>query len=218
MTQAMLIVFPTLNQWESTSLIKADFKGKGVAKAIVPFQTAGMETVRTRQVYSLASAQASSIEIDGVITFTAQQAPAFTDYATCFDQYRIRAASVTFSPMLTSSISISTTLYLNPRIWTAFDYDDVNAKTLAQLQSYGSCIEAPPGAGVVRTLIPRISKLAAGSGGTGYDATSEVPCWIDCSEPTIQHYGLKYVIEALPHTQQQYTVDVTLYIEFRSTI
>jgi hypothetical protein len=219
--EAQLVAYPTLTQWESTALIKSDFDGP-VIKALRRYSSVGKEEVRCklRQMIS-PLAQGPVTTTNGGFFFTLGSFAGSSAYAGNFDQYRIEAITVEFSPMYANMNNVpqSGPQPLIPRLYTCLDYDDVsNPGSIAAVQESGSCIVAPPCAGVVRTLVPHISLGAYNGAFTGY--TSQVSPWLDTSSNGIQHYGLKYAIEPGVVSQtalQIYSVEIVGYIAFRST-
>lgn len=216
MLRATELVLPTApNQYGTTALVESDFDSSLCAR-LAPFNTIGSQVFFGRLVGGGVSniAQIALADTNIALQFSLGGFSGSSDYATCFDQYRLRAAAATFSPLYQTFAFGA----INPRIWTVIDYDDNAVATRSQLLQYDTCVVSPPGSGVVRTLIPRMA-VAAYSGAFTSFANVEAG-WIDMASINVAHYGVKVVVEGGVSGQtnlQQYSVDLTTYWEFRAT-
>jgi hypothetical protein len=219
--KAKRLLFPTYpNQYGTIAIIPTDWTGALIA-GLSGYSTNAMQVFRTRQVYSVGPlVQIANAINNGTITFVATSAQNFANLATVFDQYRIRVASVSFTPQITVSSLVAGlgSTITNPRIYTCIDLDDTGAVTQATIQQYDSCVITPPCNGVCRALRPHIAVAAYSGTFTSY--MNVVDQWIDVASSGVIHYGVKYVVEPAMTGQtvlQAYDVDVTLFMEFRST-
>lgn len=150
-------------------------------------------------------------------SFTLDDLDTYTRFTNLFDQYRIDCVTFKLVPMqnaigLTTN---STTLTVTP--YCTIDYDDATAYSSAQ-QARGneSCIIVAPGMECVRQLQPRMAVAAYSGAFTSY--ANVPPTWIDCSTPSVQHYGVKLVIPSGVVGQtnlQSWTVEREYTVSFR---
>jgi len=210
------VIDPSRSSGTLTPVARSDLRPK-VIRLIRPFKTWGNEMIRVRAPYSISTiSQSNTVNVFGALYFSLNSYPGASSAAAFFDQYRIMAVSVRFAPQYTGAYFVNGSI--NPRLYTVLDYDDANTPTsIGYLQQYASCITAMPDQGITRVLRPRIA-LANYSG--AFSSFSNVePTWIDVASPNTQHYGVKYAIDVGAGGQttiQSYSVDVVLYVEFRS--
>jgi len=122
--------------------------------------------------------------------FTASFFTGSTTFLSSFDQYCIHSVVVTIS----SNANVSTPF----RVWTAIDYDSVGAIGLAAIQNYSTCAFASVAGGGdsshERLLYPCVAPQVTNSsnlpvpGGVGR-------MWLDSAFPTVNHYGIRTIIE-----------------------
>jgi len=209
------IVFPSLEQFVTTTLVNSDLS-PNVIRSIMPYGPTNTNFVRSKQRYQLGTIT----QVVGAPTyqanyFAASSAPGFSDFAAAFDVYKIEAVAIEFSPQVMSNIYAANVM---PRLYTAIDYDDSAAPTsIAQLLAYDTCQVAPACGGLVRTFVPRIAgAVYGGSAFTSFG--NEAPQWIDAASPGVAHYGIKFALEGAIAAQtvlQTYDIDVTLYMAFK---
>jgi hypothetical protein len=218
-SQSMEIASPEgCGQWSTTRLVESDFSPR-LMKSLNGFSSYGNEIVRTKLPYSLSTqVQQAGTVTNGAINFQGSLAPGFSDLSGAFDEYRMRAVTLTISPVA-NTYQVPSGGNNTPRLYTVIDFDDSIAPlTIAYLQQYGTCIVAPPSCGVIRSLCPHVANAVYSGAFTSF-GNMEAP-WIDCASPSVQHYGVKYAIEAGivgQNVLQSYTFDVTLFMEFRLT-
>jgi hypothetical protein len=188
-------------------------------KRLAPFNTIGNQTFFWRSTTDVSAiAQTALSDAAGTYNFQLGNCPGYADFAATFDMYRLRAAAIMFSPMITTNTSAATAVYL-PRLFTCLDYDDANTVTRAQIQQYDTCVVSPPGSGIVRVLDPHMAVAAYAAGAFTSFANMENE-WIDMASAAVQHYGVKYVVEGGATGQtvlQTYTITVTMFWEFKAT-
>jgi hypothetical protein len=148
----------------------------------------------------------------GAITFILQDLPAFSDITNLFDQYRILSVRVEFvmggaTNPLTGPPGIMA---------TALDYDDANTPaSLNELVQYETCQVVPIGQYFERTVKPR-SALAAYSG-VFTSFANVYGQWYDAVSSSVQHYGIKYYIPAVPTSVYTIQPIAHYHIQCRST-
>jgi len=212
------LILPTApNQYGTTALVSSDLSSR-VTKHLAPYNTIGNQNYFWRAISDSGTLVQSTLA-DAAISlfFTLSATPGSSDFIACFDQYRLRAVSVEFMPMITSTMAASTAVYL-PRLYTCIDYDDAGTLTRSAIQQYDTCVVSPPGTGVVRTLVPRMAVAAYSGSFTSYANVSDM--WLDAASPSVQHFGVKAVLESGPSGQtilQTYLITATSFWEFRAT-
>jgi len=218
--KALSLISPTYpNSYGRVAVIPSDFNAQ-LAKELAPYNTIGNQNFLWRATLDTGLIQqVAGSDVTGAINFQLSQFPGNGDFSTAFDQYRLRAASVTVSPFYDFANNGSATgLLISPRLWTVIDYDDSATVTRIQAESYDTCVASPPSMGVIRTLVPRMA--GAVYSGTFTSFANFQDLWLDMASPNVQHYGVKYVIEAAAVAQtnlQSYTVSVTGFWELRAT-
>jgi hypothetical protein len=135
----------------------------------------------------------------GAYYFTFSNIANATNLALVYDQYRIDAVEVRFN---LRNPGASTNF---PRLGVFPDFDDANAPPTAvaafshpriTLHSFTS---AQTDYSVA--LSPRPALAAYQGTFAGYTQPN-TPVFMDCANPSIQHYGLKYVVDAFTDTTQ----------------
>jgi hypothetical protein len=148
-------------------------------------------------------------------TFSFNGLSNYAAYTAVFDQYCIHSILASFA--ITSSADYFSGS--QGRMTTALDFDNItNLGSEATLQQYGSAItvEVTPGLSVERYIKPTVKGyISAGSG-----AYAGVPerVWLDCTLPTIQHYGIRAIFAG--NTESSLICDITntYIIGFRNTL
>lgn len=209
------LILPTApNQYSTTALCESDLDQHTV-NMLKSFTAGGKETFLWRATVDGSTLiQTSLADLQFGLTVQLNSFPGSGDWRTVFDRYRIKGISVTLSPVITT---ITANNVILPRLWTAIDYDDANVVSRASIQQFDTCVVSPPGSGITRTWVPHVA-LAAYSGAFTSYANQESQ-WIDIASDTVQHYGLKVVVEGAAASQnplQNYTVSITGFIEFQS--
>ncbi len=158
----------------------------------------------------------SNIDVGAGYYFAGNGASGFSDYTTVFDQYRLVAIEIRFSPRLTAQQFSSSDV--NPRLWTAIDYDDNNTPSRAIITQYETCVTTPPSCGIVRCFQPHAAQALYNGAFTGYGNVGSP--WCDVASTTIQHFGIKAVVESGGGAQsnlQTYIIDAVAYVQFRNS-
>lgn len=156
--------------------------------------------------------------------FRAADLDNWTQYSALYDQYCLTKVVVKLIPMLTQNNvqPISGTSLINPGITgTVIDTDDSNTlSTLNDYQQYESFKfqNAMSGKPIVRVITPGIKNYMISTGGASVPAGTKRKQWIDCSQGTVSHYGLKWFIDQYYsiNAPQQWQVLAYYYIKFRN--
>lgn len=212
------LVSPTYPaQYGSTTLVDSDFNAH-VGKQLAPYNTIGNQNFFWKSNADINPIlQTAGADYSINVTPYLDIFPGSSDYKTVFDQYRLRAFTVMFTPQLITSPSALGSGFVFPRLWTVIDYDDTTGITRTQAEQYDTCFVTPPGCGVIRTVVPRIAIAAYSGAFTSYANMGDV--WLDIASGGVLQYGIKLVVEGGAVGQtflQQYSVSITGYWEFRS--
>lgn len=136
----------------------------------------------------------------------------YADFTAVFDQYRIVAVEVEFTPYF-SQVNLSANL--QGRLFTAIDFDDVNAPaTATAVRAYNTCLITPPWKSQTRTLVPHVADAAYS--GTFTSFANQGPQWIDSVSSGVKHYGVKGFAEGSTTTTSSWFVEVRLFVEFKN--
>lgn len=142
-----------------------------------------------------------------------------TEYTRLFDSYRLNGVKVTMAPL--SSLAAANPAY---KMLTAIDLDDDQLSTTnALLQRSNVKIRTVSAGGgnpqvFSQFLRPRyLTQLYESAIDTGYGQGNRKQ-WLDTTDATIPHYGLKVVWDTLPNLTEAVTWQFyfTYYIEFKS--
>jgi len=144
-------------------------------------------------------------------TFQLSQCVDYTDWTAVFDQYRVVAVELTFSPYGNvrerSSVDAG-------RLFTCIDFDDASSPTSANdVRRFDTCIVTQPWQSVTRRLAPRCADALYSGAFTSYG--SEQNKWVDCSSPSVQHYGVKAWIDTSTTIASNWSIEAKFYLEFR---
>lgn len=117
-----------------------------------------------------------------------------TPFTTLFDQYRFDWCECIFRPMYTAQALTALSSVIVPQLYTVIDYDDPTPlSTLNGMREYQN-LQMSELETVVRRFKPHAALAAYTGSFSGY-GNLESP-WIDCASSTVQHYGVKYAIDA----------------------
>jgi len=181
----------------------------------VPFRNLQGQIFRTVRRSTVATLVQSTADVLGVIYFTLDNLLGYTEFTTLFDQYRIDFAEVRFRPMYNQfTVNNPSTGALYPPILTVIDYDDANTITKAQALEFSTCREVSVAKSFSRKLVPKFAVAAYSGTFTSYAPKTG---FVDCNSPSVQHYGVKYVIPAALVGQGNlttWTVESIVYCSF----
>lgn len=142
-------------------------------------------------------------------TFQLSALPNVTEFGTLYDMFRINKV-IMYIRLITNpdadlalnnrGVSL-TTQYGNvcnffPSIWYCRDYDDANTETLAELRERCKTKQAVlrPDKDIRIAITPAVAaQLYQSATGTAYSAKWKQ--WVDMSQNTTPHYGLKWCID-----------------------
>jgi hypothetical protein len=153
--------------------------------------------------------------------FQAADLSQMVNWTAVYDQYRIDKVSLDMIPsvkgaFITTSAGGATGQL--PMLQTVVDFDDnVLLTSTVAATSYENYIIHGPGETITRTFKPAIAvQIYEGVATTGY--STQFGKWLDTSDPTIPHYGVKGTIPYYGSTPFALTwvVRATYHISFRS--
>jgi len=128
----------------------------------------------------------------GSYVFTFGQLDQYAQLGYVFDQYRFDCIEVTFRPT-GNAIPLQVAAVVVPQLYTAIDYDDNGTLTLPLIRAYANCALSTAET-QVRRFVPAMAVAAYAGTFTAYAARQRQ--WCDCASIAIQHYGIKYCIDA----------------------
>lgn len=144
-------------------------------------------------------------------TFQLNQCVQYTDWVAVYDQYRIVAVEISFSPIYNT---ITKTVDGQGRLFTCIDYDDAAAPTGPNdVRRFDTCIVTNAYSPVTRRLVPRCADALYSGAFTSYGSSANR--WIDCASPGVQHYGVKAWVDPSTSVPTTYSVEIKMYLEFR---
>lgn len=153
--------------------------------------------VRECELLTITNAALSVNNYYGVV-FRLDQVPNYSELVALFDSYQIDKVKVMLTPVknqLNTGISIDT-----PRLHYCIDYDDGSPPgTVTEMQEYATYKVCEANRPLTIWLKPKISLQTFRTGlAEAYcrpDAYIQQHLLLDCANPDIQHYGLKFAIE-----------------------
>jgi hypothetical protein len=214
-------------QKEATSVVDHDTAGTKFSavpwsqdpltdRMLLPRTVGGVYTTRKISIFNSYLTQQSTVATYGAMNWTLSgNVTDYSSLAAVFDQYRILAVEVVFRPAANTSA-----VYNNSKglLSTVLDYDDSTALTaVGQALAYENCISTPMYLAQRRCLKPRVAVAIYGSSAFTSYGNVEAP-WIDCASPSVNHYGLKFSLDAGNSSDLQvFDVVVTTIVQFRAT-
>jgi hypothetical protein len=116
--------------------------------------------------------------------------PSYTDFTGLYDSYKIVQIDAEFVPTIVVNDATCKNI---PTLHVVIDFD--NAATPGSentLLQYENCETVCFNKVYKRSWQPCIDLAAYNSGFTGTTSIPSTKNWLDCSSPSINHYGLKY--------------------------
>jgi hypothetical protein len=139
----------------------------------------------------------------------------YSSYTAIFDQYRILALEVMFTPQ--ANEALITSAQPTGQYATVIDYDDnTNLGSMAAALNYANCIVSPMTGSQRRCFKPRVASALYNGSFVGYGNIAAP--WIDCSTSNVVHYGIKtFTDTGYSGAIQVINVTIRAVIEFRAT-
>ena len=159
-------------------------------------------------------AQSAIANVSAAYQFTIDALPGYTEFTSLFDQYKIKEVEMIFVPGATESVTSAANGGVN---FTVIDYDDASnlgTGTGPYLQ-YENCLMTQ-GTEVIRRVIKPRAAMGVLTGGSAYVGNIAAP-WIDCSNASVPHYGLKILLGSAAANPFAYTVLLRYKLLLRSS-
>jgi hypothetical protein len=140
--------------------------------------------------------------------------PQYTQLTSLFDQYAIPFFSVIFRSNLPPGATTNAA-----SLWTALDFDNVGALgSIQAIGDYNSSRESlmTTGKTVMRSVRPSPKAVIANTGSNSNSGVTG-PIWLDCGDPTVPHYGIRWIASASGGIYQ-ISVECVIYMCFRNTL
>lgn len=156
-------------------------------------------------------AAVAGVYTSGAISFTLNNAPTYSNFTACFDQYRIALVRCKFTWYGISGTNP------NPPLITCLDYDDATTPTLEQqVADRPSSMTCPPAVSFERVLQPHCAVAVYGGAFTSFG--NKAMQWCDSAYPGVLWYGLKYYLPAAVTAQVAWNVQISMHIQFRNQL
>jgi len=145
----------------------------------------------------------------GGLSFLFGSLPSVTDFTTLFDQYRINLIKVQFVPNFTGGdLNPAATFQTIPNLHTVIDHDDAATPgSLNVLLQYTSMKMTRGSQTHTRLIKPTTLANIGGVNNVGH----RYKTWIDMTQTTIPHFGLKYWIDQSNGTSGTFRSYITYY-------
>lgn len=184
-------------------------------------------TGTTTQICAPLVIAASSVGQGYVITPALQDTVAYTELTALYDQYRIWKVEFEFrllnnpnaianaDPSGSLTVSAATVNAVNwyPSIWIVPDHDDSSTPALTDIKQYARAkrFTLRPNSAVKYSFRPNVlGQLYDGAITTAYKVEKPGQVWVDCSQATIPHYGLKFFVDFDGYTiPQPVAIEIT---------
>lgn len=154
-------------------------------------------------------------DVTGALQFQLNSLPNYTEFTNLFDMYRINGVKVTLMPR-GNSAEVGTNQGL-VKLFSVIDYDDnIAPAALTEVLQYESLKTTNTSRDHKRYIKPKLSRVLYQPGAVNaYGASNG---WIDCTNPQVPHYGMKYVLQQLPAGAQSYDCKITFYLAFKNVV
>lgn len=152
-------------------------------------------------------------DISGALIGQLSQVPGNSEFIALYDQYKITGIKWKFMPRANSAEAGTNQGLI--KLFTAIDRNDLNPPTINEILQYSSMKMTPSNRTHSRYIKPTIVQFANQTAlGSGYVSTRGG--WISTDNPTVAHYGLKFLLQQLPSGNQSYDLVVEYYLAFRN--
>lgn len=165
--------------------------------------------------YNGAISGSTVVDTFGAQYFRLVDIPNYTEFTNLFDMYRIDAVKITFMPR-GNSAEVGTNQGL-VKFFSVIDYDDITTPTaINDLLQYENLKVTNTAKNHSRTIRPKLAKAMYQTAiGTAYGAGTG---WVDCANPTVPHYGLKWALQQLPAGTQNIDIMLKFYMSFKNVV
>lgn len=137
-----------------------------------------------------------------------------------WDQYRLLAVRLTITPDQNAIGLFTNSTTSWPQLFCVLDYDDSsNLTTVSQAEAYNNCVVLGAGESCERLFKPRMAISAYTGAFGGFANVGDT--WIDAASTTVQHYGVKIIVNGAAAAQTQlpsWKLVTEYFFEFRKSI
>lgn len=149
------------------------------------------------------------------LEFKLSDVPQVTEFTTLYDQYCIKGVRFTLMPRYNVNTPLTGTPQI-PQVWSILDFDGSFPTTQDGMLQYQN-LKMTPGTGYhKRYLVPAISNAIFNGGiTTAYSVKKRQ--WIDCSDPSVPHFGGTVMIPSVnADSESCWDIKVTYYLAFKN--
>lgn len=158
----------------------------------------------------------STIDYTNAYVFKLSDVTNYTEFTSLYDQYRIRYVKITWYLQSDSFVNMTAGSFLG-RMYTTLDFDDATPPTEPEIQQMRYTKVHKPVGVIKRFLKPRFLNAIYNNGVTTAYTLGNSKSWIDCSNPDVQHYGVKiYINKPSGSYHLTATVQLKYYLEFKN--
>lgn len=148
-------------------------------------------------------AQAAGGITAGAWSFTLAGVNGYAELTALYDFYRIAKVTIMITPLanVMDQQMLATPLYQRPFYWF-YDYNDSTAPaSLAEVWERAGVKRIQfPGKPFDIVLYPKILRMIYQSAvATSYEGVSSNEVWLNTADPSVPHYGVKYIFEDTQH-------------------
>jgi len=168
---------------------------------------------------------AGNLEQDFAFQFQFNLVQNYTEFTQLYDQYQITGALVILrlmtNPDATNIAMPAGAIF--PTMWWVIDPDDASAITLSQIKQHQGVKRKVLLPGRENRIYVKYPKTAMPiyNGITSAYASTPRSTWLDCTNPDIPHYGIKFVLDTEGFGQAgNYVVqtETVLYFKLKGTL
>jgi hypothetical protein len=123
---------------------------------------------------------------------------AYTRFANLFGQYRFKRIEAWLEPQFTTGSVITDPIQSNAgtSFYSVIDFANANSPpSSAAMMSYSNCLMSNYNTGHYHSWVPHVAQLTAAGTGTAY--TNTTAPWLDFSDVTAEHLGIKVAFDTV---------------------
>jgi hypothetical protein len=174
---------------------------------------------RYHQIYYPGNWTGGTTDSFGAVSFQLNDLANVSAFTSLYDQYRlVKVEVLMYHNQLYNAADSGNTI--KNHLWVAADHDDVTAWTSSsQAFQYQDVEHLCFNESGSKTIRPRVALAAYNGTFVGY-ANMPESTWLDCATANVQHYGVKYCIQASSTStaNTSWKVFFKYFVEFRQVI
>lgn len=167
-----------------------------------------------RSVFYSAVTTSTTLETLGAYSFQLSDLVNYTEFTGLFDEYKINSVCLKFFPQTTSKSNVPNALLI-----TAIDKNDSNPPTsVNEILQHDDCVVVDLGQN--NTFIinnPKMNVSSQTALTPTYAGQTNMTGWINNTTPTVQHFGFRFAVPAMPTGAWTVNVLAVYDCSFRST-